>query len=149
MSFTSIPSTYTDLCVLFSARNTSTGQYAFYRFNNDSTSNYSARFLYGDGSSNPVSATNTYTGNITSIGTSGDTANTFGNGSIYIPNYTGSNKKSSSSDSVNENNATLAYAVLTANLWNGTSAITQIDLLPTSGNFAQYSTAVLYGIKNS
>lgn len=148
MNFTSIPATYTDLCIKFSARNTSTGQYAFYRFNNDATSVYTARVLTGDGTS-ATSITNTFTGNIANISTSTDTANTFGNGEIYILNYAGSTNKSSSVDAVNENNATLAYANLTANLWANSAAINRIDLLPTVGNFAQYSTATLYGISKS
>lgn len=146
MVFSSIPATFTDLCVKFSARNTSTGQYAFYRFNNDATSVYSARILTGDGTS-VTSISNTFSGNIANISTSTDTANTFGNGEIHIPNYTSSNLKSSSVDAVNENNATLAYANFTANLWSNTAAINRIDLLPTAGTFAQHSTATLYGIK--
>ena len=75
------------------------------------------------------------------------TANTFGNSEIYIPNYTGSNYKSISADSVSENNASAAYANLFAGLWSNTAAINQITLIPgASANFAQYSTATLYGI---
>ena len=48
---------------------------------------------------------------------------------------------------VSENNATTAYATLNAGLWSNTAAINAIGLTITSGqNFAQYSTATLYGI---
>jgi hypothetical protein len=79
----------------------------------------------------------------------GATASTFGNGEVYIPNYAGSTNKSMSADGVSENNGTEAYTDLIANLWSNTSAITSILLYPDSGTWQQYSTATLYGIKNS
>jgi len=78
---------------------------------------------------------------------SGYTASTFASGEMYIPNYAGSNSKSFSADSVQETNASLAYSYLMAGLWSNSSAITSIALTPFTGNFAQYSTATLYGIK--
>jgi hypothetical protein len=86
------------------------------------------------------------------MSTTGDTASTFSNCEIYIPNYTGSSQKSISSDIVTENNATSALAVLTAGLWLSTSAVTAIQLRPYvqgGGNFAEHSTFTLYGINNS
>ena len=78
----------------------------------------------------------------------GATASTFGNAEIYIPNYASSNNKSVSADFVSETNAADAIFGLTAGLWANTSAITSIKLTPAAA-FAQYSTATLYGIKNS
>jgi hypothetical protein len=78
------------------------------------------------------------------------TSNTFGNTSVYIPNYAGSNFKSISIDGVTENNATAALQFFNAGLFKSTSAITSISL--TAYNFAsyvQYSTADLYGISNA
>jgi hypothetical protein len=84
------------------------------------------------------------------IPTNGCTANTFGNGEIYIPNYAGSTQKSVSADAVAENNsATYIYSALNAGLWTGTAAITSIKLLIPSYNFVQYSTAYLYGVSNA
>ena len=88
--------------------------------------------------------TKSYAGELTN-----NTASTFGNLQIYIPNYAGSNQKSYSIDSVGENNATDAYQVLSAGKYNQTTAITQVSLRIASSNLAQYSTAYLYGIKNS
>jgi len=65
---------------------------------------------------------------------------------IYIPNYTSSNAKSASIDGVSENNATASYQTIDAFLWNDTSAITSITLTLSGGNFAQYSSASLYGV---
>ena len=84
--------------------------------------------------------------------TTTDTPNTFSNGEMYVPNYAGSTQKSASLDSVAENNASTAYMAMQAGLWTGTAAITSIALTPdtsTSPSFSQYSTATLYGIKNS
>jgi hypothetical protein len=116
---------------------------------NNSTSNRDAKYLYGTGSA-ALSGGNTNMFMTASIVPSSATASTFSNGELYIPNYAGSNNKSSSADGVNENNDTSALSALTANLWSNTAAITSIKLTPaTAGNFVQYSTAVLYGIKNS
>jgi len=69
---------------------------------------------------------------------------------LYIPNYAGSANKSASSDSVRENNATGSIQLrLVASLWSNAAAITSVKLVPDYGNFAIYSTATLYGIKNS
>jgi hypothetical protein len=147
IEFTSIPATYTDLSLVFSARSvravTVEGIYLY--FNNDTTNgNYTYKRLYGTGST---------AGSDSSIlvepGASA-TASTFGNANVYIPNYTSSNAKSFSGDAVTENNATSAEAILLTGRWSGTSAITSIKLVPESANnFAQYSTAYLYGISNA
>lgn len=147
ITFSSIPSTYTDLVVKSSTRQTSTSvAYATINFNG-SSANFTYRSIEGDGST--VGSFNGATGAFGVVNPSGYTANTFANIEFYIPNYTSSNYKSYSSDSVSETNATGAYADLIAGLWSNTAAITSIELTPGAGNFAQYSTATLYGIKKS
>jgi hypothetical protein len=148
ISFSSIPSTYTDLCLKVSAR-ADTSTVAMIATFNGSTSGYSNKRLYGTGSS--VASDSYLTTGIICVlcNDSTYTANTFANGEMYIPNYAGSTYKSASLDGVSENNATTAYAMLTAGLWSNTAAITSITLTPTSGNVVQYSTAYLYGVKNA
>jgi hypothetical protein len=155
IDFTSIPATFTDLCIYVSARDAYTisgeSTQLRIRFNGDSTNVYSDRSLYGTGSSAGSNnrSSQSYVRN-TSIDTSLATASTFGNTFIYIPNYTSSNNKSISFDGVTENNATAAIAELTAGLWANSAAISSIVISSQSGsNFVQYSTATLYGIKNS
>lgn len=148
ISFSSIPATYTDLCILASARNTSTSTTMYVNFNGDTGNNYSVKILYGDGTS-AGSTSSSARGNIKNDGGAVDssyTGSVFASSIIYIPNYAGSNYKSVSIDGVPENNATTTYMSLTAGLWNSTSAITSIELTLYSGNFTQYSTASLYGI---
>lgn len=146
IDFSSIPATYTDLQLLVSIREeTSASAVVFMKFNN-TTANRSERYLQGNGST--ASAGTTSVLQFIACQPS-DTANTFGNASIYIPNYAGSDYKSVSSDSVSENNATGAFSRLVAGLWSDTSAINQITITTDTGDVAEYSTATLYGIKNS
>lgn len=148
IDFSSIPSTYTDLVLKVSARtsDSNVGQVVNIAFNGSSAS-ITARLLYGNGAA-AISSTSTSNG----LWTSGNsaTASTFGNAELYFPNYAGSTNKSWSSDSVTETNGTTAYTILLAGLWSNTAAINQITLTPgASANFAQYSTASLYGISKS
>jgi len=154
IEFTSIPGTYTDLVVKLSARsNYASGNWdnIGLRINNSSSSIYNSKLLYGDGSA-PGSLSTT-SGTLTNwlyATNANNTASTFCNLEIYFPNYTSSNNKSFSIDHVTENNATVAVAGITAGLWSNSAAINQITLTPDAGpNFVQYSTATLYGIKNS
>lgn len=151
IQFTSIPQTYTDLVVkasLRSNRSPANQDNPVIRFNS-STSNYTIRRVYGDGSATGA-ATNTklYLGNCPA---SGATASTFGNIAVYIPNYTASNNKSVSVDGVQEDSIASAYSEFAAGLWSDSAAITSIklELDDTSRAFVQYSTATLYGIKKN
>ena len=146
MDFTSIPSTYTDLCVKLSARSVASANFdTMYIKFNTSTSNLSSRVLYGSGSS-AGSSTLGSAGLVADLNAANNTASTFSNVEVYIPNYAGSSNKSYSVDSVQENNATLSYAELTAGLWSQTTAVNGLSFYFTSNNLAQYSTATLYGI---
>jgi len=147
VDFTSIPQTYTDLLLLNSTRGASGVGYNLIRFNS-SSSNFSTKEIQGNGSG--VSSNSDTGGRAGSYNASTFTASTFANDVVYIPNYTSSNYKSYSVDTVMENNATEAYATLIAGLWSNTAAITSISFV-TSGavNYTQYSTFYLYGISNS
>ena len=146
MDFTNIPATYTDLLIKVSGRSNQAnlGNTVIIKFNG-STSNQTAVLLEGSGAA--VSSFTQNAGNIGNIQGSTSTSDTFSSLEVYIPNYAGSTYKSRSVDSVTENNATTAYSVLAAGLWSQTAAITSIDIA--IGNFVEYSTATLYGIKNS
>ena len=158
IDFTSIVSTYTDIILKVSLRSTSTSgnqDYLLLRFNNDSGSNYTSRGLAGGGGSAGSGTRSAQTELWCSTSSYGannanDTANTFSNGELYIPNYLGSTQKSVSVDTVVEaNSASLGSLGLTAGIWTGTSAINRITIFPLSGNWAQYTTAYLYGVKNA
>jgi hypothetical protein len=149
IDFTSIPSTYTDLVLMNSGRNTTNGNETVQLyFNNDTTAtNYNIRRIYGNGSAASSASFNASYSMYFPL--NNYTASTFSSSQCYIPNYAGSTNKSFSIESTEENNATLSEMVLLAGLWSNTAAINRITLVPYSGTFAQYSTAYLYGIKSS
>jgi len=155
VTFSAIPSTYTDLVLRMSTRTDQAGSFAgagYVRFNSDTATNYSVTELYGDGAS-ALSARRTsatfgwwsYQG----FNTAGTTSITFTNAELYIPSYTASQNKPLSGISAGETNATTAIMDATAGLWRNTAAITTILVAPDSGNFVSGSSFYLYGIKNS
>jgi hypothetical protein len=153
INLTSIPSTYTDLILKISFRNTNAGSPngdSTLQFNSDTANNYAVNTLYSTGSS---MVSNIFSSSQEDIRPNGgnSTANTFANVEIYIPNYAGSKTKSFSVDLVVENNATSNFMNLDAGLWSSTAAITsiQINAGTYSQTLAQYSTAYLYGVKNA
>lgn len=153
IDFTSIPSTYTDLVLKLSSRDSAADTRAGLGVDfNASTTNYSSRRLRAADGSTSSGSTTTYPNFAGTTTADNATANTFGNWELYIPNYASSNYKSASLDYVSENNSTTQYDLgLFAILWSDTSAITSIKIYnrDSTGTFKQYSTAYLYGIKNS
>ena len=152
ISFTSIPSTYTDLCLQLSLRSTYTaGSGAAVTFNG-STSGYSYKQLYGfSGGAGSTGSASTTNANFNIPGNNA-TASTFGSAGIYIPNYTSSNAKSLSIDEALENNSSTVWQLdLFAYAWSGTAAINSITITESaaSGVFSEFSTAYLYGVKNA
>lgn len=149
VSFTGIPQTgYTDLVLKCSARtNRASFDEVIGISFNGSTSSFSWRLLNANGTS-PGSYNGTTPIMAGRAVAATATASTFSNSEVYIPNYTSSNNKSFSVDSVAENNSsTLNDLDLHAGLWSNTAAITSIALTPqSSGVFEQYSTFYLYGV---
>ena len=154
VTFSAIPSTYTDLVVKLSARDDSAGQTVQLgiQFNSNTSSIYSNTIIRGSGSA-VISERNSSTTSTRVFNINGDatTSNTFGSGEIYIPNYTGTTQKPLSGFGATENNATQAFIFGGAGLANLTSAITSITLFNNGGtsNFMTGSSFYLYGIKNS
>jgi hypothetical protein len=154
--FTSIPSTYTDLALVVSARATSGSAYGTALkmvFNNVTSAQYTWKNLQGYDStadSNGSAGADVYvtTGQMP---TANQTASVFGSNNIYIPNYAGGSNKSFSSEAVTEQNGSTGWIVnIIAGIWSNTSAINRITLTTGNGsNFVQHSTAYLYGVKNA
>jgi hypothetical protein len=141
VTFSNIPQNYTDLKLVCSTRTATAavGDGVYLMLSGTLT----AKRLQGNGAS-ATSDTDYYGAWNTGANA---TASTFGSTEFYIPNYTSSNAKSFSSDSVSENNATTAYASMIAHLSSSTSAISTITLGTESGAvFAIGSTFYLYGI---
>jgi|688.fasta_scaffold669914_1 hypothetical protein len=154
VTFSAIPSTYTDLEIRISARSNDAQTYGriTMRFNGSEVANYSRTRLFGY-STTATSSRDADDNGITQDFVNGNsaTANTFGSMQIYIPSYTSSNYKPVSSFGVSESNATTEiYRAVTAGLWRDTSAITSILLRDNSGaNWLSGSSFYLYGISNA
>jgi len=147
ITFSSIPQTYTDLCVKISTRTdfAATNDNIKMSFNG-STSSFAIKLLFGSGTAAGSVSIGDNTGGIVSVGANA-TSSTFGNAELYIPNYTSSNYKSYSADSIAESNTATMFMYLNAGLWSNYSAITSINLAVQGGtNFVQYSTFTLYGV---
>lgn len=152
IDFTSIPATFTDLCLKISARVDASGGASSFNINlaiNGVSTNRTWRLLEGYDGTN-IWSNNGTTARLAVVGGSTTTSNTFNNAEIYFSNYAGSGNKSISSDFVSEQNSTTINSLgFYAGLWSSSSAINQLTLTSTSGNFVQYSTAYLYGVKNA
>jgi hypothetical protein len=153
VTFSSIPSTYTDLKLVISARDARADVQVsniYFNFNSSGAgTNYSGLYMYGTGSSTTSSTAGISSGAAAFSTGAINTSSTFGNAEVYIPNYTSSNYKSLSSESSTENNGTAGFNLLLAGLWSNTAAITSIVMTPLYTPFSQYSTFYLYGISNS
>lgn len=149
ITLSSIPSTYTDLVLKISNRTDNTGVgNGFTLTYNGSSTNYSGRGVYGDGQ--VATANSSSTSGMMFVNGSTETADTFANVELYIPDYAGSTHKPSFNYAVMENNATLAtYMGIQARLWSDTSAITSMTLTPSVGNWVSGSSFYLYGILKS
>jgi hypothetical protein len=147
VTFNSIPSTgYTDLKIVMSVRSANASNFDNPRISiNGSTSTFTRKEIYGEsGSVGAEQPSDRIIGNCPAANT---TSNTFGSLEFYLPNYTSSNYKTWSCDSVTENNSATNSMWLLAGLWSTTTAVSTIAVsLQTGGNFAQHSTFSLYGV---
>jgi len=147
IDFLAIPQTYTDLALKISARSANASNFDNPRISiNGSTSTFTRRELYAEsGSAGSESVADRIIGNCPAASV---TASTFGSLEFYLPNYTSSNYKSWSSDSVTENNSATNSMWVLAGKWDTNSPINSISItLNTAANFVQYSTFTLYGVK--
>lgn len=149
-TFSSIPATYTDLELKLSIASTSSTQNVYGRFNGDTGNNYNFQNLRGYNSAATASNdSGEGFNNVMWLGFSQAISNVFGVYTIFIPNYASSNYKVCHSYGGTESTAATSFTSAHCALWQNTSAITSITIQPASGNFAQYSTAYLYGISNA
>jgi len=114
------------------------------QFNGDTTTgNYYAHRLAGDGSS-----AGAYTpGNLYAISEFGGSGSNFMGTVIDILDYTNTNKNKTTRSLFGVDQNGSGFVGMYSMLWMNTAAINQIILSPNNGNFTQYSTFALYGIK--
>ena len=143
VSFTSIPSTYTDIVVVSNAATTASTYGFWFRVNNDSTNNYSNTYLIGNGSAASSARESSY-----SLGAAGtDVSTTQG---TYITQFMNYANTTTYKTTLSRSNVTSDRVAAIVSLWRSTSAINRIDFAVgasfPSGFFAAGSTFTLYGI---
>ena len=158
VTFSSIPSTYKHLQLrIFTRGNSSSGGYptsAYLSINSDTTdANYTNHYLNGDGASATSGVAVSNRGNIfVTAGTNGSYSNTstFTVTVLDFLDYANTNKYKTIR-ALNGGDFNGAGSIRLASMvWKNTAAITSIsfDTDPTYlGNFQQYSSFALYGIK--
>jgi hypothetical protein len=143
--FDEIPDTFTDLYLAISGRNTTNNVGGQIKIN-ASTSNYTYRFVQAYNGT-VTAATGTSTDAFNVVPSSGS-ASLYSNVGVYFPNYASSNPKAYTGDVAQPWEGAFGRAEIWAYLWNDSAAISTITLTLTgaSAQFAQYSSATLYGI---
>lgn len=153
ISFSSIPSTFKHLQVRGISRDTS-ATYAssdmVMQLNSDTAGNYSWHRLYGTGSA--AAADSAAAASYMSIGqesTSIASASFFGASVIDILDYADTNKYKTVRclTGIDLNGGADGRIMLASGNWRSGSAVSTILVKPLSGNFAEYSSFALYGIK--
>ena len=128
--FDSIPQTgYTDLKLVFSARVNSASVWDNLNLTFNGTSTYAARSLLATGVASTSQSASALDRQY--AGGNNNTANAFGNGTIYIPNYSLTAVKTVLTHTVTENNAASSIIGFMAGSSSQTAAINTITL--TSG----------------
>jgi hypothetical protein len=140
VTFSSIPSTYTDLVLVVVVKNSSTLNNGRFFFNNDTSALYSGTYIQGNGSaasSGRVSGVNScYTQEIST--TDWTTIN------INIMNYSNTTTfKTSLIRGGTASDRTAAWV----DLYRSTNAISRLDFETFGGNLVAGSTFSLYGIR--
>jgi hypothetical protein len=146
ITFSSIPSGYSHLQIRSVAEASTTAAYVM-RFNSDSSNTYWNHELFGDGSSTASTARVPRTYIINQAAGISTTANIFTASIVDILDYSNTNKYKTVRLLSGQDYNGSGSIYLQSGAWPSTSAITQIDILPSSGSFNQYSTFVLYGVK--
>jgi len=141
LTFSSIPSTYTDLVIVADYINTAATN-LLGRFNSDTASNYSQTYLEGNGTSATSGrGSNTTFLNLGFSFASGSRTNAI----IQIMDYA---NITTFKTVVNRQNQASNYLSATANVWRATpAAISSVTIFTNGGNFDAGSTFKLYGIQ--
>lgn len=152
ITFSSIPGTYQHLQVraLLRTARAQVDDLVAVRANSDSGSNYVWHRLLGDGSGVAASGSTsqTYAG-VGYMAAANDASSMFGALVLDVLDYSSTSKNSTFRSAYGEDSNGSGSVGILSGLWLSTSAITGLRLLSTtSSNFAQYSTAALYGIRS-
>jgi hypothetical protein len=153
VTFSAIPSTYTDLVVRASVRaDHANAEISFsMKLNGAVASNMSGTRLKGDGSSASSGRQTADTAiALQDTNAAGSTASSFTSFEVYLPNYlTTVGKPISAIISAEENVGNPVTTTANAILFNNTSAITSVSFNRGADNWVTGSSFYLYGISNA
>tara|TARA_R110000822_G_scaffold169678_1_gene309632 strand:+ start:630 stop:1124 length:495 start_codon:yes stop_codon:yes gene_type:complete len=143
VTFSSIAADWTDLVIVQTFPNNEIYGYTTFRYNGDTSSNYSLTTVYGYST-----ATSGREANVTFIrlGTSSYMSNS--NTITHIQNYSNTTtyKTSISRYNFGQTNGSPKDVGATVGMWRETDAISSIELSISSGTYAAGSTFTLYGV---
>jgi hypothetical protein len=141
VTFSSIPATYRDLVVVVLALGSTTIEGRF-RFNGDTGNNYNFVNMAGDGTNtSSANQANRASGVVSSLAKATTTARL--QMSLSIQDYSATDKhKTVISRADAAGTGTEAFT----NRWANTAAITSVQILTDTGNWASGSTFALYGV---
>jgi hypothetical protein len=151
VTFSNIPSTYTDLVVVCSLIGISTGQGFRYQVGTSGTidtgNNYSYTWISGKGTGSPNTASNRVsTTNQGQIGWAWQGSSE--NLSVVTANFQNYSNTTTFKSSIGRTSDVTKEVSAIVNLWRSTNAITDLRLFPSNGyTMAAGSTLTLYGIK--
>jgi len=145
-TFSSIPSTYTDLVIVSSLANNNFDS-LYFKINGDTGSNYSSIYMTGNGTTatSAKQVLNT-TGIFAGAAAIGLSSTVYGVSTIEIMNYANTNTLKTSLSRWSLGNSEVNSSV---GLWNSTAAINSVTVLVPSGTLSAGSTLSLYGIANA
>ena len=147
VTFSTISGAYTDLVLVTNLKTTTTSQEVTVKINNDTGSNYSLTNLRSDGSTAASLRRSSQTVGTISKEISPNTAFEFVSVSTFMNYSNATTYKTwlSRNNRASASNAPGTEALV--GLWRSTSAITELVIGLTGGNFDTGSTFTLYGIK--
>jgi len=142
-TFSSIPSTYTDLILIVNGGADSTGFDAWIRLNGDTGSNYSSTNVYGTG----TAAQSQRESNVTFLRIDRQATWRSGNRTMNRANIMNYANSTTYKTVITRGDAPADAAEAIVGLWRSTAAITTIQVgNDASANFAVGTTMTLYGI---
>ncbi len=141
-TFSSIPSTYTDLQLVIYVPTNSVNDDLYMQVNSDTGTNYSATWLRGNGTA-ASSARNTAASGARLTDLSSPQTTTSNTSIVQLMNY--SNATTYKTFMNRGNNAATGVDAFVC-LWRSTAAINTIKIYPASGSMAIGTTLTLYGI---
>jgi hypothetical protein len=124
----------------------SNDQFGQLQFNTDTGNNYATHQLYGDGSIVAASANTSVNYIRTAISAASGTSPT-GAAIIDILDYANTSKYKTARTLTGSDTNGAGYAILRSGVWMNTNAITSLNITASAGNFNQYSSFALYGIR--